>query len=142
MRNHEQVVEFNQKILGIAPRKVGLQNANEFDLSMHQLQEEITEIIEAYLNQDLVGVIDGLIDLDYFLKGVIYKHGLTPSLYENLFTQVHEANMDKKKGVKKGREGYGDAADAIKPQGWVPPEDRIRKILRTITTIEEAHSVD
>lgn len=142
MRNHEQVEQFNQQILGIAPRKVGLQSANEFDLSMHQLQEEITEIIEAYINQDLVGVIDGLIDLDYFLKGIIYKHGLNAALYEQMFTAVHNANMEKKRGVKEGREGYGNAADAIKPEGWMPPEARIRQILDTVTRIEEAHSID
>lgn len=127
---HQQVEAFNQEILGIAKRDLGWMEENEFQLSLKQLREEIDEIEEAYQNQDLVGVIDGLIDLDYFHKGVIYKHGIQEPLYNDLFLAVHQANMEKKKGVKATRQGFGNAADAVKPEGWLPPEKRLQKILR------------
>ncbi len=121
------VVEFNQRVLGIAKRHlIGWQRPNDFRLSLAQLREEIDEVQEAYEKGDFVGLIDGLIDIDYFLKGVVYKHGLTIEQYHELFVLVHEANMEKKLGVKENRQGFGDAADAIKPQGWVAPEERIR----------------
>lgn len=130
MRKQLMVVNFNQSVLGIEPRPIGLQPSEEFYLTITQLEEEISEIVYAYNSDDLIGVIDGTIDLHYFLLGKIYKLGLSPDLYEHLFEAVHRANMEKKLGVKEGREGF-DAADAIKPKGWVPPEDRIKSILRS-----------
>lgn len=119
---HQLVEHFNREILGIEERKLGLQDPNEFRLSLHQLREEIDEIEEAYENGDLVGVIDGLIDLDYFHKGVVYKMGIPSTLYAQMFEAVHSCNMAKSRGTKETRQGYGDSADAIKPEGWVAPE--------------------
>lgn len=127
---HKLVEYFNQFILGIAPRKLGLQQENEFQLSMRQLREEIEEIEEAYQKGDLVGVVDGLIDLDYFHKGIIYKHGIPAPLYAQMFEAVHDCNMAKVKGVKETRAGFGDAADAIKPEGWVAPETVLAEIIQ------------
>lgn len=129
MSNHKLVVQFNQEVLGVEPRKLGLMPPLEFSLSLKQLREEVTEMEEAYDKGDLVGVVDGLIDLNYFLLGVVYKHGISEETFNELFSVVHEANLEKKLGVKKGREGFGGSADAVKPEGWVPPEDRINEIL-------------
>lgn len=130
--NHSLVVEFNQKILGIEPRKLGLMTPLEFSLSLKQLREEILEMEEAYDKGDLIGVVDGLIDLKYFLLGVVYKHGISEQVFNEMFQAVHEANMEKKLGVKKGREGFGNSADAVKPEDWVPPEARIQEILSRV----------
>lgn len=123
------VEKFNQEKLGILFRHIGLMEESEFRLSLHQLREEIDEIEEAYEQGNLVGVVDGMIDLDYYLKGVVYKHGIDRDLYQKLFKVVHKANMAKVKGVKETRQGYGNAADALKPEGWVPPEVELQKIL-------------
>lgn len=121
---HEMVINFNQQILGIESRPLALQEPDEFKLSLHQLREEIDEIEREWEKGSLVGVIDGLIDLDFFQKGVVYKTGISELLYNDCFELVFNANMEKKKGVKAGREGY-NAADAVKPEGWTPPEERI-----------------
>lgn len=126
---HKLVVIFNRDILGIPERKLGLMGEDEFKLSLHQLREELDEIEEAYNEGDLVKVVDGLIDLDYFHKGVIYKHGISEPVYEQMFEVVHNANMAKKKGVKESRQGYGDSADAVKPEGWIPPEETLGEII-------------
>lgn len=126
---HKMVENFNRKILGIPRRQLSLMNDDEFHLSLTQLREEIQEIEDAYSEGDLVKVVDGLIDLDYFQKGVVYKHGIGRSLYRRLFSAVHHCNMTKRKGIKDTRQGFGDSADAIKPEGWIPPEEAIRLIL-------------
>lgn len=121
------VIEFNQRVLGVAKRHlIGWQKENDFRLSLTQLREEVNEAEEAYQNGDFVKLIDAFIDLDYFLKGVVYKHGLTVEQYQELFVLVHEANMEKKLGINHNRPGFDGAADAVKPEGWIPPEDRIR----------------
>lgn len=129
MTPHKKVVKFNQDILEIAERKIGLQALDEFNLSLHQLREEIDEMEEKYHQGDLVGVLDGLIDLDYFQKGVVYKMGITEQLYNRLFGIVHDANMAKAMGKKATRLGYGNAADAVKPDGWIPPEETMYEVI-------------
>lgn len=122
------VVNFQRTILEIDIRKPGPQDEDEFKLSMHQLKEEIQEIETAYEKGDFIGILDGLIDLEYFLLGIFYKNGINESIHADLFDAVHQANLLKKAGTKKGREGY-DAADAIKPDSWINPELKFARIL-------------
>lgn len=124
----DQVVEFNQCVLKIEQRDVDMLKQNEFEISMKCLQEELDEFQEAYKNGDIIGCIDAIIDLKYFAVGVMYKMGLTPDVMKQCMTAVHEANMEKKLGVVTKRAVEG-AADAVKPAGWVSPEERIIDIL-------------
>ena len=126
---HKRVVIFNKEVLGIKERPLGLMEPEEMALSLVQFREEVKEIEDAYNEGNLVGVVDGIIDLHFFLLGVVFKHGIPEQLYKSLFHSVADANMEKKRGVKAGREGFGNAADAIKPEGWRPPEDRIRFLI-------------
>jgi len=128
MNKFEQVQKFNEDILGIPKRNIGMQVEDEFRLSHHQLHEEDGEFLEACEQEDFIGAIDALIDNMVFTFGVAYKMGLDSEIFHDCFTAVMDANMEKKKGIKKGREGY-DSADAIKPEGWLAPEDRIAEIL-------------
>lgn len=127
----KQVVDFNQQVLKIGQRKVDMLQQNEFEISMKCLQEEIDEFEEAYRKGDIVGCIDAIIDLRYFAVGVLYKHGLSADVITQCDTAVHEANMEKKLGVVAKRASNG-AADAVKPEGWVSPEERIIDILDSI----------
>ena len=124
----DQVVEFNQRVLKIDQREVDMLKPNEFEISMKCLQEELDEFEEAFKSGDIIGCIDAIIDLKYFAVGVMYKMGLTPENKKLCMTAVHEANMEKKLGVNTKRAVEG-AADAVKPAGWVPPEERIANIL-------------
>lgn len=128
MTNHSKAVYFNANILGITDRKLGFVKEEEFRLSLHQLREEIDEMEGAYLEGNLVKMIDAMIDLNYFLCGVIYKHGIPEGMYDQMFDVVHQANMAKAIGKKKGRDQY-DALDAIKPQGWIPPEETLTYLI-------------
>lgn len=126
------VINFNRNVLGINNRKPGLQIADEFKLSMHQLKEEIGEIELAYEHGDFIGLLDGLIDLEYFLLGVFFKNGINEPVHSELFEAVHHANLLKKSGVKAGREGF-DAVDAVKPDSWTNPEVKFARILDKVS---------
>ncbi len=123
-----QVVEFNQRVLKIEPRRIGALPPAEYDITVKSLKEEVEEFQEAHVKGDIIGGIDALVDLMYFAVGALYKKGLTAESIVDCMTAVHEANMEKKLGVN-ARRGDGSAADAIKPEGWVAPEERIALIL-------------
>lgn len=125
------IVDFNQNILGIAQRQPAMLNESEFKISMKCLREEVSEFAEAHFQGDFIGCIDAIVDLRYFAVGVLYKLGLTAEQIEQIDQAVHDANMQKKLGKKAGR-GDGVAADAVKPEGWISPEERIAAILDVV----------
>lgn len=135
-KHFELVTTFNKNVLNIEPRNLGLQNQDEFGLSMVQLHEECQEIEEAYQKGDLVGVIDGCIDLEYFLLGILYKMGLDTIDYETIFHIIHSANMQKRIGENNKRTGF-NAADAVKDSDWVAPEVYIEQYLNIATREKE-----
>lgn len=122
------VVDFNKSILGIGQRELAMLNDSEFKISVECLNEEVQEFIEAHNSGDFIGCIDSIIDLRYFAIGILHKLGMTVEQIEMCDQAVHDANMQKKRGKKDGR-GDGIAADAIKPEDWVSPEERIADIL-------------
>jgi len=125
----QQVAEFNTQILDIQPGLIitGLTDAN-FILSIKQLNEEISEFEQADEANDLPGQVDAMLDLVYFALGILYKMGLSPLEINTLFTAVHEANMTKAIGKKKGREVEG-ATDAIKPVDFKDPKNIIEGVI-------------
>ena len=127
----DQVVDFNKRVLMIDQRNIDMLKANEFEISVKCLQEELDEFAEAFKSGDIIGCIDAIIDLKYFAVGVMYKMGLTPETMKQCMTAVHEANMEKKLGVVAKRAVEG-VADAVKPEGWVSPEERIASILDAV----------
>lgn len=128
MNPDDMAIEFNQQIMKIEPRKLGLMDPAEMAFSAKALREEIIEMLDAYDDGDLVGLIDALTDLDFFLRGIRYKHGITPELYNKIFAVVWGKNMKKELGKPKPTR-CELALDAIKPVGWVGPEDEIRRLL-------------
>jgi predicted HAD superfamily Cof-like phosphohydrolase len=121
------VVEFNQQVLGIEQRSPAPLAAKELDISVKCLSEELEEFCDASREADYIGQVDAIVDLLYFGVGVLYKLGLTPEQIHGCCMAVHAANITKKKGVNAKRDT--GAADATKPEGWVPPEERLRKII-------------
>jgi len=120
-KQFEMVEVFNRDILNIPPRKMEIQYSDEFNLSIAQLREEIFEIEKAFTQRSYHDMIDGLIDLNYYLFGIFYKMGIDATDYATVFSIVHEANMKKKLGSNPQRQGF-KSADAIKPFDWESPE--------------------
>lgn len=78
------------------------------------LQEELEEFESA---EHWADEADALVDLIYVALGALVEMGISPG---SVFNAVHQANMAKVSGIKPERP---DAQyDAIKPEGWVPPD--------------------
>ena len=76
----------------------------------------------------MVDQVDALVDTVIFALGGLARLGLTEEQAEACFNAVMDANFEKKRGTKESRAVEG-VADAIKPEGWVGPEQRIKAIL-------------
>ena len=112
---NKKVFDFNKKIINLPfpdpPQKL---EGPRLDWALTALTEEITELAAA---ESLADQADALIDLTYFALGRVAEMGLLPGV---LFDEVHEANMKKVRGeVSKRPNSLGN--DAIKPEGWTPP---------------------
>lgn len=122
------VEEFNHTLIGVPVRQPGtIENEEELGFLIGSLQEEVDEFDQA-AGQDFIAEIDSLIDLIYFAMGGLVRMGIPSEASEKIFIAVHEANMQKVKGRKDRPNGSCDL-DAVKPEGWVSPEERIMEIL-------------
>ena len=124
----KEIGQFNQEIIGIDINNQGilrLKNDNRGWL-IKALEEEICEFENS---KSVIDDVDALIDLCYFAIGGLYRTGLTESQIQRSFMAVHNANMNKKAGIKKGREGFQGVTDANKPEDWLSPEKHIEAIL-------------
>lgn len=122
-----QVCEFNKEVLGIERKELCPWPEHEFDFLMKAFAEEISEVREAYHSEDIIGMVDGILDLCYFAIGGLYRAGVSPDKIEACFNVIHHANMLKRKGVNAKRDT--GAEDAVKPADWVSPEEAMAKIL-------------
>lgn len=118
------VSNFNERVLKLERRPLGPMPKDVGSHLVKCLHEEAVELQEAHDNADLVGCVDALIDSIYFAVGGLYKLGLSKNDAVAVLELVHKANMTKQKGQKEGRI-TGDAADAVKPEDWVSPEQAI-----------------
>jgi predicted HAD superfamily Cof-like phosphohydrolase len=125
---YEQVIEFNEKILKIEPTDLGPMSENMAKHLKKSLDEESMEFQSGHIHGDFIKQIDSIIDGLYFGFGGLYKMGLTPNQVERIFAAVHNCNMTKKIGQVTRRATEG-VPDAIKPIGWIPPEEEIARIL-------------
>lgn len=101
------------------------------------IQEELTEFEQALADKDILEAADALIDLVYFALGRLVEMGIPPQL---VFDEVHRANMDKERGElskRPGSEGY----DAVKPEGWLPP-DHTALLTLTAEDLEKVAAFD
>lgn len=132
------IFEFNRRIVKIGDRELKPLDRQEALWLSKALKEEADELLGAMMdgipltaNQDpkevLTEQVDACIDAAIFAIGGLARLGLTSLEAELCIMSVMDANFEKKAGVKPGREG---APDAVKPEGWVGPEARIKEILR------------
>jgi predicted HAD superfamily Cof-like phosphohydrolase len=121
-----QVYFFNRSVVGIPQNKGSIHlSVQEQNWLVKVLREEATELEESPKTVDQV---DALCDSIIFAIGGFCRLGLSEDQAVKCLTAVMEANLEKKAGQKKGREVEG-VKDAIKPEGWKGPEERIEAIL-------------
>jgi len=122
----KSVEEFNVKVVGvdrIAPKPL---DDEEFGFFTGCLKEEIEELEEAH-GQDFIAEVDAIIDLVYFAVGGLCRMGIPANVQERLFDIVHNANMQKNSGSKERQVAH--SLDAVKPEGWESPEEKIAQCL-------------
>jgi predicted HAD superfamily Cof-like phosphohydrolase len=88
------------------------------------LDEELGEIDLANENHDLEEIADGLIDLIIVALGTAAMMGLP---LDDMFQEVHEANMRKVRVEHAGESKRGHGFDLKKPVDWKGPN--LRKFL-------------
>ena len=123
----ELTEKFNKEIIGINRQLGTIEDDKEFHWMIGTILEELEEFNDAHEKGDFIAEIDSVLDLLYFASGFLTRMGVSSELSEKLFRVVHECNMNKSRG-KKERETMHEL-DAIKPKGWVSPEERIMEIL-------------
>ena len=128
----EKVFEFNSVMLGHQHDHPHTLDQGNVDFIRTAITEELDELSAASSSggsdvDTMVGQADALLDLMYFTIGGFTRMGLSPGLVDEMFNVVHQSNMAKARGPKAGR--VTDLPDATKPEGWIPPEDRLKEIL-------------
>lgn len=123
----DQIFDFNEQIIGVGNPVLNVLTNAQYDWTIRAYSEEVREFGDAFREQDLLKMVDANLDLIYFAIGTLKKMGLTREQVRACMTAVHEANMTKKRGQVAAR-GNSDQ-DAVKPETFVPPEERMGKIL-------------
>lgn len=110
------VNDFQEQIIGLEkPLRPHPLSGERASFRVNHLREELSELIQAIDTADLPEQVDALIDLIYIAIGMILEMGVNPI---EAFEPVHEANMQKIRGTTKRGHGF----DAVKPDGWTPPD--------------------
>lgn len=122
------VLEFHSKFDLPHPDNISARNLTreEFDFRFGFMSEELIEYSQAWLEGDLVGAADALVDLIYVALGTAAFHGFP---LDQVWAVVHEANMSKVRTPSKDASKRSSTLDVIKPDEWVSPNDAIRKII-------------
>ena len=82
------------------------------------LEEELTETVKAFAENDGEELVDGLIDLCVVAIGTLDAFGIDPY---KAWDEVLKANMIKKVGVKPTRPNPLGVPDLIRPDDWKAP---------------------
>lgn len=121
----DQIFTFNEQVIGLGDVEKNALTQTQLDWLRTFCLEELNELDEAFKAQDIVKMVDAVGDLIYGAMGTFKKMGLSREEVLACFSAIHAANMTKKRGDK----GRGSDEDAVKPEGFVPPEEAIGLIL-------------
>nr|WP_250635036.1 HAD family hydrolase [Bacillus subtilis] len=84
----------------------------------------------------LVDQMDALTDVNYFVQGSFVVAGVKP---QPLFDIVQDANMAKLFPDGKPRYDLGNSGKILKPEGWQPPEPKIKAEIENQIKKSEEH---
>jgi predicted HAD superfamily Cof-like phosphohydrolase len=122
--NFEDVTAFHKKF-GIDGYRHGQLTKLDGDVAMFRvgfLQEELTEFVNGWSNNDLEKMIDSLIDLVYVAMGTANLMGVSPRRWQDCWDEVQRANMSKTRKPSNRSSTRGHSLDVVKPDGWVGPK--------------------
>ena len=110
------------------PENYRIPDREVFQRRVNMLQEEIQELIAAWVDGDIVGVADAWGDQLYVLLGGVEEAGFDIA---PVFGVIAEANDKKIDWTAEPPRPFVTREDGkiLKPEGWVGPEERIAHIL-------------
>jgi predicted HAD superfamily Cof-like phosphohydrolase len=85
------------------------------------LEEELTETVKAFANNDPEELVDGLIDLCVVAIGTLDAFDINAY---NAWDEVLKANMAKEVGKKSSRPNPLGVPDLVKPEDWKAPSHK------------------
>jgi|ERR1700677_686931 len=115
-RMQEQILEFIKAVGQEHYEITTIPEPKTKGLRMKLIYEETQELFEAIVNDNIVGVADGIADLLYVVIGTAIAYGID---VEKIFDEVHRSNMSKiwPDGTVRKNE-YGKV---LKPPTFSPP---------------------
>jgi len=125
LSNFEDVKALYNKFEIPMPKKPALQPWSLAEYRLNFLKEELDEIHNAMIVDDLVGIADGLADLVYVALGTAAHYGIP---FDEVWQLVHAANMTKQRAPAEQTK-RGHPHDLVKPDGFVPPDLAIGRLL-------------
>lgn len=119
MNIYKDIIDFNTIVIGlkIPDNKFNMFSWDRYKWFKGVIDEELNEFTDAYLDNDLDGQVDAIIDMTIFALGRLVEMGVSEETFHDCWKKVHDKNMQKKLGNK----GRGSDCDAIKPEGWESP---------------------
>lgn len=115
---YQDVIDFHKAAGHHIEEKPSIPPAEVYWLRQRLIKEEIEETLKALLQDDLVGLADGIADSIVVLLGTAISYGIDVRL---VWDEVHKTNMAKVGGPKRTN------GKSLKPEGWQPP--KIKELL-------------
>lgn len=124
------VEQFHDKFGLHTPRLANLPDQETHLFRMNFLHEELGETENAYLEGNISGYVDGLLDLIYVAYGTLLMAGIDAATINACWNAIQRANMSKERASHSddARSTRKNSLDVVKPEGWEPPD--IEGILR------------
>lgn len=94
--------------------KIKVADAPAMSERVRMIEEEVSELKVAVLDNDAEKVLDALVDIVYFTIGTSV---LLDADFNEAFRRVHKANMRKVRAYTER-----SAVDLVKPPGWEPAD--------------------
>ena len=119
---YHKVWEFRKKLNLPVANRPNLLDSSDISFYARFIMEELSELLKAHEQGDLVAAADAIADLSYVTMGCAHHMGLP---LPRILDIVHSANMEKVPGTT----ARGIKQDAQKPEGWTGPEPLISLLL-------------
>ena len=107
-----------EKFMRACDQTVDSFNADQFNMYLTLIEEEVDELGEAIKNHDQVETLDALIDILVVTIGAIHSAGFDAEAAWKEVMATNFAKIDKDTGKVRKRED----GKVLKPQGWTAPD--------------------
>lgn len=112
-KEQQMVLDFQKTFKQVWEDKPIIPDIHTQELRDRLFSEEYNELLEAFKNNDLVGIADGLGDVLYILYGTANSCGID---LEHIFQEIHRSNMTKIGGT------VNEYGKLIKPPTYSKPD--------------------